>query len=133
MSQDVERGLIALESENLARKSSYPVAGSLVAFDIQRSATFSVSGGGNTVLNVRVKFTPSLPSSNGKYLINLSSEVYIDAGMSARWPRTFYWNEPQAGDGTLVIRIQIYTVNDTMPYYFRVTASGTSGGSFAVL
>jgi hypothetical protein len=129
----VEQQIKRLEDENKARKASYPIAGSLVPFVVQKSQIWSLSGGGNIDINIRIKFTPDTPSRTGRYLITLTPEVSIESDMSIRWPKQAFYNEPQSGDGTIILDLIISTPFATFDYYFRATASGTSGGTFVLL
>lgn len=125
-----EQRIKALEYENIARKSQYPIAASLIPFVVQISPTFSRYVSGVNTINVDVQLTPNLPSSNGKYMISLYPEVFLDAAMTIRWPRFFYHNLPQTGNGKVTVRIQVLTNLASATYYMRVTAAGTSAGTF---
>lgn len=57
---NVESRIRALENENAARKVIYPVAASLVDFILQVSQVFHVRGGGNTIIDVAIKFIPDM-------------------------------------------------------------------------
>lgn len=132
MTPTIERRIAALEEENAARKASYPVAGSLVRFTGVKSQVFERPIGSNQTVIVRIRFQADNPDRSGRSLVTLYPNVYVD-GLTVRWPRIFYMNEPQTGDGSVVLRIEIATTFWESTYNIIVTATGSSGGVFTLL
>jgi hypothetical protein len=130
---NIEQRIANLENENKARKASYPVAGSLVRFVSQTSQVWTKTGGGNVPITVRVKFTPARPSSGGRSIIELSPRVSINSDFSTTYPRLTFVNEPQSGDGSIIMRTSIATPGNVATYYIRVVATGSSAGTFTLL
>lgn len=128
-----EKRIKDLQNENRARKSAYPVAGSLVKFVSQTSQTFTKVGGGYVMLTIRVKFTPFQTSPSGRSIIELRPQISIYSDFSTLTPRLFFVNEPQTGDGSIIVRTAIQTPSNPTTYYIRVIASGSSLGTFEIL
>lgn len=122
-----------LINENEARKASYPIAGSLVKFVSQTSQTFIRVGGGSAFITLRVKFTPLQPGPDGKSIIELNPQVSIQSDFSTLYPRLMSYNEPQSGDGSIIVRFSIQTPSSPTTYYIRVIANGSSLGTFEIL
>lgn len=129
----LEERIANLENENNARKAAYPVAGSLVNFVSQTSQTWIRVGGGNVPIVVRVKFTPYQSGPNGKSIIELSPRVSVYSDFSSLYPRLTFINEPQTGDGSIVMRTSIATPNGSATYYIKVVSTGSSKGIFTLL
>jgi hypothetical protein len=130
---NVEQRIAALENENIARKASYPVAGSLVKFVSQTSETWIKVGGGNTPIDVTVKFTPNSTNESGISLIELSPRVSINSNFSSTYPRLTFLNLPQKGDGSVIMKTSIATPSSSATYYIKVVAVGSSKGIFTLL
>lgn len=124
----------ALETENKARKASYKTSGGKVKFVMQQSPTWHRVGNNNMPVNLRVKFQPNKVSAGGVSLTTLTSQVAYDSAFT--WPTedATSYNEPQTGDGSVIINILAARVPFIdMDYYFRVVATGPSEGTFTVL
>ena len=128
----LEAQIARLESENRARKAMYPVAGSLVKFVSQTSGVFTASGSNNQLLTIRIKFTAD-KTTGGISMTKLSPIVSVQPDFSNRYPRLTYINEPQTGDGSVVIRINIGTPYDLTTYYIKIIAMGSPTGTFTQL
>lgn len=128
-----EKRIKDLQNENKARKLAYPVVGSRVKFVSQTSQTFTKVGGGYEVLTIRVKFTPLQTRPNGRSIIELRPQISIYSDFSQLTARLFFLNEPQTGDGSIIVKTAIQTPSSPTTYYIRVIASGSSLGTFEIL
>jgi len=129
-----ERRIVALENGNKARQASYQVAGGKVDFVMQTSQTWHIVGNNNTPVAVRIKFQPDKPSPEGVSLTSLSSQVSYNSSFT--WPTedATAYNEPQSGDGSVIINILAARVPfANTDYYFRVVSTGPSTGTFTLL
>jgi hypothetical protein len=129
----VQQRITQLRNNNLARKTSRPVAGSMVRFTTKTSQTFqaTIPSANNAIIR-RVKFTAATPNANGKTLVELEPAVSIQSDFSVIYPRVLSVNEPQSGDGSVVCRFEISgAVGST--FYYRVVSRGASDGTFSVL
>lgn len=123
-----------LDQNNKSRKSTYPIAGSLIPMKASFSDLITVhSPEGVQSHVVRVKLTPDKQSSNGKYLITLRAKVFYNTALTNRLSRVFFITEPQSGDGTVVIRVSINTDYPESDYYLQISSSGVSSGTFQVI
>lgn len=132
MSQ-IEQQILDLENANKQRKTAYPIAGSLVGFASSMSSTFSKSGGGTVPVTAQIKFQADSPGDNGKTLVTLWPQVSANSDFSTIYPMVFSANEPQAGDGSIILDISIATPYATGTYYFRALSTGSSTGTFTLL
>lgn len=122
-----------LENENKARKALYPVAGSLVRFVSQTSQVFTKVAGSSELVVVRVKFTPDIISQTGRSIVELNPQVSVYNNFSSTMPRVMYVNEPQTGDGSIIIKLTFQAPAGSTTYYIRVIASGSSLGTFQLI
>lgn len=128
-----EQRILALTNDNKARKASYPIAGSLVKFISQYSSTFSETNGDMGVINARIKFQTNMPNGSGKALATLLPQVSVSPDFSSSYPIVFSVNEPQTGDGSVILNMSISAPNGTTTFYFRAVAIGASTGTFTLL
>ncbi len=130
----VEQRLVDLENENKARKGSYPIAGSLAKFVSQVSQTFEyVMPVGESARELRIKFIAK-NTKDGKSLVDVSPQVSINSNFSTPYPHIAYINEPQADDGSIVLRFYLWgPVDQATRFYFRAFANGVSTGTFSLL
>lgn len=128
-----EKRILALDQDNKARKAAYPIAGSLIAFVNGYSSTYSRTSNGETI-TARIKFQTTTPNSNGKSLVTLLPQISINSDFSTSYPIVFSINEPQAGDGSVVLSLSIGAPpTGTNTFYFRAVSSGASTGTFTLL
>lgn len=130
----VEQRLKALEDENKKRKGNYPIAGSLVEFITDTSPVYYTRSpeGSLADINVRIKFQADNPV-DGKSLVELRPEVYTDSSMRYTWANVFFVNQPQVGDGSIILNLKIKPQWGEGNFYFYIVATGTSGGTFTLL
>lgn len=127
-----EQRIVALEQDNKARKASYPIAGSMVDFKSQYSPTYSKSGNGTNV-PARIKFQADSQGTDSRTLVTLEPQVSFNSDFSTSYPLVFSINEPQSGDGSVILSIIVATPYTTDPFYFRALAIGASEGTFTLL
>jgi len=125
----VEERLAALDNENKARKAIYPVAGSLVRFVAQTSQTWTVPSASPTTL-YRIKFQAEKYGSTGKTMSYLMPQLNLSSSFSGQMVNLAYSNEPQAGDGSVVVRFHLPATVVGNTVYIRVIATGPSTGVF---
>lgn len=126
----LEQRIVNLEYENRARKASYPVVGSLVDFVSQTSPTYSTGYVGSETINKRIKFTGNVSKD---VLVTLLPQVSFDSDFSTSYPIVFYINEPQTGDGSVIISINVNPPDDSGTFYFRALSIGSTTGTFTLL
>lgn len=129
----VEHRIVDLENENKARKAVYPVAGSLVPFVSATSRVWSVVGRDSIPVTVRVRFTPSKAISQGVSITDLFPQVSTSSDFGVLYPRMAFRNEPQSGDGSVVIELRILSSFTPTTYYFRILTTGVADGTFTLL
>lgn len=124
MSRTVEQRLNTLESLVKSLKATFPVAGSLVQFTVNKSQVFGVTLPANVTTIVKVKFTPD--KNLGQHnLITLAAET-----TGLKWPCSYYVS-PQNGDGTLMLVAMLPgALLETTTVELQVTALGTTAGTF---
>lgn len=131
---NLEERIAELENENKARKASYQIAGGKVAFVRQASDAYHFIGSNNIPVAVRIKFTPDKISENGTSLTSLYSQAYYDQALTLPVEDTTSYNEPQSGDGSVIINIlSAHVPFLDLDYYYRVIATGPSKGTFTLL
>lgn len=122
---DTETKLKSLLNDIKALKASYPVAASKTKFYISTSETFTSTGNPY----VRIKFTPT-GITGKKLLVNLRASISIDGNPTGFEP---FYNEPQDGTGAVVIRVAFDPYYSSTTYQIKVTATGTTPGTFSML
>ena len=129
----IESRIAALRQANQARKVASKISASLVRFVSSLSPTYSVTPGGSAI-TARIKFQADSPDENGRSMVNLNAEVSSNSSFSSDYIWRFSYNEPQAGDGSIVIRLTIAVPeDDTATYYFRIRSAGSTTGTFTRL
>lgn len=130
----LEQHIKALEDENKARKASYRIAGGKVGIVMQTSQVWHKVGNNNIPIATRVKFQPTKISPDGISFTTLSSQIAYDAAFTYPTEDATSYNEPQNGDGSVVINILASHVPyGDEDYYIRVIAVGPSLGTFTLL
>lgn len=129
----LEKRIEALINENKQRKAIFPIAGSLVAFSSNISDTLTrVLGVGGGVIILRVKFACDASNAAGLSMTTMTPQVATDAGFTARLTYVGYYNEPQIGDGSVVLNIRIIHYS-AATVYIRAIATGPSRGVFTII
>lgn len=126
---NVESRIRALENENAARKVIYPVAASLVDFILQVSQVFHVRGGGNSIIDVVIKFIPDIKPKDGPLFVDLFPQVSANADFSTQFPKMTFYQLPQA-DGEAAVMLGIVAPAAEVDFYIRVIATGSTRGKF---
>lgn len=130
----LEERINALKRENEARKASYQISGGKVVFILQKSETYKKTGANNVPVTLRVKFVPAAVASNGITLTSLSAQVSYDSAFTSPVEDATAYNETQNGDGSVIINVLAARVPfNSTDYFFRITATGPSKGTFTLL
>ena len=125
---NVESRIRALENENNARKVIYPVAASLVDFILQVSQVFHVRGGGNSIIDVVIKFIPDI-KPDGPLFVDLFPQVSANADFSTQFPKMTFYQLPQS-DGEAAVMLGIVAPAVEVDFYISVIATGSTRGKF---
>ena len=134
MSANVQERVAKLINANKQRKVHHLVAGSMVKFTSQTSQTFSrTTATGEFNVDVRIKFVANTPGANGKSLVNLFPQASISPDFTTLYPRLLSINEPQAGDGSIILHFVIAGPYAATTFYFRAISAGATGGTFSLL
>ena len=120
--QTLQARIARLKYANQSRKAVRRISGSKIRFISQTSQEFSGSGEWGFVR--RIRFTPSNPSDGGISMIDLRTQ----SSFPQESIRSV--NEPQSGDGSVVIRVTVAHGFAPRPVSFRIVATGTSRGIF---
>lgn len=126
---NVESRIRTLENENAARKVIYPAAASLVDFVLQVSQVFHIRGGGNSIIDVVIKFIPDIKPKDGPLFVDLFPQVSADADFSTQFPKMTFYQLPQV-DGEASVMVGIFTPAAEVDFYIRVIATGSTRGKF---
>lgn len=128
----LEQRISALDRENKARKVIYPVVGSLVKFVAQTSQVWTVASASITTL-YRFQFQVAKFGNNGKTMTYLTPQVNLANDFTGQMINVTYSNEPQPGDGTIVVKFHLPATVTSSTVYIRVVATGPSTGTFTKL
>lgn len=124
----VERRIRSIEQAIIALKASYPTAGAMVRFYVQKSQQFSISLSSGQKRTICIKFTPSYGLDQNN-IISLRPIVTVNGAGSYAASKT----ELQDGSGAIIIDIPLSATSDAATFNVVVVASGTLPGEFSML
>lgn len=132
---NLEKRLYGLENANRQRKTTYPVAGSLIGFVVQESQVFSETKVVGEATSFRIKFTPKDAATFSLCSLTMTGITRLNSSGDS-FDVFKQDNTIQAGDGSVIIEYERTVSSSTVQTYtteVRVIAAGMSEGTFTRL